>query len=387
LPVATSNVVRFQLLSAAELVIQAELDPLPATPAAMRASLNPKRAVFSARLAQFQAVLNSASSSFATVFNQVIAIATADLDSTQFDLSPFGDRAVVFAQDLVTNLTGHRADITARSAASQAQLALYQSASAASDQVAALQAAAKALLGSDFQIYPEFTLAGSQADEWANAVGYSTGGQLTQYLTTTAELDFPVDEWLYGVARIRPNMHTWEQIVMLADAFNLSAPDLIPIQFPYENNASWLALQYPDTYQLDSDRLLYTAQYVTPFDKTSRQCGMLIDEWTEVIPSTTRHTGITFNYDRPNNEASQSLLLVTPASSSGQWVWDDLVGALNETLDLAKKRAVEPVQIDATSYSRFLPATVMAVSYYGISITTSLAAGNGVFRALEKTNV
>ena len=74
---------------------------------------------------------------------------------------------------------------------------------------------------------------------------------------------------------------------------------------------------------------------------------------------------------------------MTPATASGAWQWDDLVGALNETLELSKKRALEPIHIDNTAYSRFLPATVMAATLYGISITTTLAAANGVFRKLE----
>ena len=68
-------------------------------------------------------------------------------------------------------------------------------AAANSDQVDALTAAAKALLGSDFQIYPEFTLGVAQASEWSNAITYSESGALTNYLTTTAKVDFPVDEW------------------------------------------------------------------------------------------------------------------------------------------------------------------------------------------------
>jgi hypothetical protein len=385
LPAATTDSVRFQALSAAELDIATTLDPLPADPATMRTALDAKRATFAARLAQFQAVLNAGTTSFATVLASAQAIPVSDLDPQAFDLSSFQDRAVVFATDLVTNLTGHQTDIQNRSAAVQVQLVTYAAAAAATDQVAALEAAAKALLGSDFRIYPEFSLSAAQGNEWANAIAASTGGTLLQYLTTTAKLDFPVDEWLYGVARIRPNMRSWEQLLMLTSAFGVASPSLVPAQVPYEAAPAWVALQYPDSYVLDSDRLLYTAQYVGPFDKASRQCGMLIDEWTEVIPATTRTTGIAFNYDRPNSEAPQSFLLVTPATGSGTWVWDDLLGAVNETLDLAKKRAVEPVQLDATPYSCFLPATVMAVSYYGISITTSLAAANGVFRYLESS--
>jgi hypothetical protein len=74
---------------------------------------------------------------------------------------------------------------------------------------------------------------------------------------------------------------------------------------------------------------------------------------------------------------------VTPASDTEQWQWADLVGALNETLDLAKKRALEPAHIDGQPYASFLPAAVMAATLYGISITTSLAAANGAFTQLR----
>jgi hypothetical protein len=208
-------------------------------------------------------------------------------------------------------------------------------------------------------------------------------GALFSFLKTTLSIDFPVDDWLYGVARVRPMLRAWEAIVMLARALDRPEPSLVPIQFPYESGAPWLAMQYPSTYKLESDRLLYTALYTTPFDKTARQCGLLLDEWTEVIPSLTRNTGITFNFARPDNEPPQALLLITPASASGTWEWDDLVGALNETLDLAKKRAVEPSKLDFTPYAPLLPATVMAVTLYGITITTNLAVANGALRNLE----
>ena len=36
------------------------------------------------------------------------------------------------------------------------------------------------------------------------------------------------------------------------------------------------------------------------------------------------------------------MLLVTPADVTGGWRWDDLVDALNETLDLAKRARSSP---------------------------------------------
>jgi hypothetical protein len=133
-------------------------------------------------------------------------------------------------------------------------------------------------------------------------------------------------------------------------------------------------------FRIDGDRLLYTAHYsVLPFQKTRRQCGLLLDEWTEVIPAEEETTGISFHYDRPNSEPPQVMLLVTPSEFKGAWQWSDLLDAVNETLDMAKKRAVEPVHVDAGSYARFLPATVMAVTVSQISIAANLAVNNRVF--------
>jgi hypothetical protein len=384
---ATPDDARFQALRGAESIIRTALEPLPATPAILRTALDGHRATFAARLKDFEDVLKPFTTAFSTLLASTVAIATDDLDSEPFDLTEFGTRAVVMAGDIATNLVGHQKQAEERSGVVKTQLDAAATADSATARVDAIQAAAKALLGPEFRIYPEFTISPAQVDELSNAINAFTSGELTKYLVETAGVPLPVDEWLYGVARVRRNMRTWEQLLMLTGAFGVGEPALIPAQLPFEAGAPWLALQYPSTYSVQSDRLLYTAYYSLPFNKGIRQCGILLDEWTEVIPGTDRTTGITFNFDRPNNEPPQSFLLVTPASFSETrtWQWGDVVGALNETLDLAKVRAVEPVHVDATTYARYLPATVMAVTLYGISITTALAAANGVMRRLETT--
>ena len=385
LPAATGDADRFKALQAAELLIVATADPPPATPAALRALLDTKRSDFLTRRNGFAGVLTSAG----TTFTGFLAAATAltpiaQFDRAPFDLAPFGDRAVVMAEDLAANLNGHLTAINKRRDATKKSLDDAAAATSQVAQVAAVEAAAKALLGDEFRIVPEFGLTTAQADEWANAVSQSTGGALLNYLTTSG-VDLPVAEWLCGAARVRPMLRAFEATVALTGALGRPEPSLLPIQLPYEAGAPWLALQFPPPpdYEVTSDHLLYTAYYMAPFDKTARQCGLLLDEWTEVLPATTRTTGITFNFNRPDNEPPQAILLITPASASGHWEWADLVGALNETLDLAKTRAVEPAQIDGTPYTMLLPATVMAVTLYGISITTSLAAANGVFRTMQ----
>jgi hypothetical protein len=108
---------------------------------------------------------------------------------------------------------------------------------------------------------------------------------------------------------------------------------------------------------------------------------MLIDEWSEVIPGTEETTGIAFHYDRPNCEAPQSWLLALPAVRDGAWSWDELLGAVNDALDSAKRRAIEPVQVDATAYGSFLPATMSPYTFPEISISNNLLRNLQIYSA------
>jgi hypothetical protein len=143
-------------------------------------------------------------------------------------------------------------------------------------------------------------------------------------------------------------------------------------------------MPFPAGHKLDAERLLYTAHYAVPFQKSARQCGLLIDEWTEVLPATEETTGLAFNYDRPNSEPPQVMLLVVPPDLSRPWEWDDLVEALNETLDWSKRRAVEPVHLDDRAYAWFLPATDSAVTLYPISIALTYSANNQVLEFMSQ---
>ncbi len=119
-------------------------------------------------------------------------------------------------------------------------------------------------------------------------------------------------------------------------------------------------------------------EYIYPvgFNKNQPQGGLLLDEWTEVIPAETETTGVAFHFDKPNAEPPQTLLLCTTPRFTGQWSWDDLVDTLHDTLDRAKIRAVEPDQLDQTELSVFLPATVLATTWQPITIAADLSVVN-----------
>jgi hypothetical protein len=139
-----------------------------------------------------------------------------------------------------------------------------------------------------------------------------------------------------------------------------------------------MALEYPPESKglLEKELLLYTACYATAFDGNDSQCGLLLDEWTEVIPSQTQTTGIAFQFDKPNAEPPQSILLATSPRFSGRWDWSDLVATLHETLDMARLRAVEPQQLDREPISVFLPATILATTWRPITIAADLSMVN-----------
>src|SRR5262249_19900589 len=103
-----------------------------------------------------------------------------------------------------------RTEVVRRLDASQESLDDHTTATSAVARVAALTAVAKALLGDDFVVIPRFTLIAGQGTEVEKALNNSNSGALLDYVTNTLRIDFPVDTWLYGVARVRGQMRVWE---------------------------------------------------------------------------------------------------------------------------------------------------------------------------------
>jgi len=382
---ATTDDARFAFLAQAERAISTnETKPLPATPALYRAAIGVKRNAFVAKRNQVDAVRGATRTSVSLLLADVEALLPfTDFDLAEFSLTAYGDDMVRFTEDASTVAGVIIAELDRRAGACTALFAEYLGSAAPSARAKALENAAKALLGEDFHIYPEFNLTAAQGDEFENALAASRSGDLFDYLTNPPEperdpLDFPVDTWLYGVARVRQKIHSWEQILMFAGVLGGAEPALDALQLPFIPGDRWLGLEFPPGMKLDKDRLLYTAHFAAPFNKAAPQCGLLLDEWTETIPTSSVDTGITFHHDRPNCEAPQSMLLVTPSEFRGAWQWDDLVGALNETLDFAKRRAVEPKHLDNSAYAPLLPATVIATQVSQLTIAVELALNNRI---------
>jgi hypothetical protein len=312
-----------------------------------------------------------------------------DFDSVPFDPEKTNDVAAEetrirrLREEARQKLKQLADDIVARGNKVTSLLADAAAKTAPAEKVEVMLTAAKQVLGEDLLLLPWFRLTKDQGDELALAVADSS--QLLEYQRNTLENRFPVDDWLYGLARVKEKMFHWENVTFLTEALgNANTPALTPLQLPYQPADSWLAMEFPPAYRIETEKLLYTAHFARPFDKTALQTGILVDEWTEVIPGKDEATGLSFHYDQPNTEPPQVMLLLVPPQLEGKWNWEDIVAGVRETFDMARKRAVEPAQIDHGPYAQFLPSTLMAVTLHPVTIATNLAVSNNVYDDLAK---
>ncbi|HWO66641.1 MAG TPA: hypothetical protein VNO31_42080, partial [Umezawaea sp.] len=373
LPNSTPNEPRFQLLEKAERILTTKPGPRTTTPSQMRTRVRNLRNTFAGEVNGLTQVASTDKTTLRDLLGEVAQrVPPAEFDPQGLDLTPFRDRIVAFGADLVVRARKLADELASRRAAAVNALALYDTAGNGPDRVRAGTDALKALLGEDVLSVPEFTPPSTVVQQWRKALADSD--KLVAHLKPAR--DFPVDDWLAGMARVRDKPRLWEQTGLLADALlgpggplGIGAPDwaepqLSPVQLPYVPKDHWLGLEFakdpdlPD--QLDEDRLLFTAHYATNLNG-NQQCGLLLDEWTEVIPAERETTGVAVHYNGPDSEPPQAMLLVVPPVrvAGGQWATTDLVDAITETFELAKTRAVEPAHVGATAFAHLLPAAVL----------------------------
>lgn len=379
----------FNILKKAELKVSSRVTvPLPATPADYFTLLD------GTQFAQFIDMEDNTIRPILDIYGltpliKAIQALTGQLppfDIIGIDISEQLHQVSIFAEDLRIRGENLSKEILNRETRVNNLLTSVSDTADALARVELVKNAAKTVFGDDFVTVPEFTVDPLQGTEWQNTLASSSPS--LRYLVNELDMDFPMDNWLYGVSRVRDKLYHVENTLFHIEGFTNTSLNLVPAQFPYREKDFWLGMQYPDkkpgtdeAFTIDEDKLLFTSIYTVPFDPAQSQCGLLLDEWTEVIPSREETLGLAFHYDQPNSEPPQTLLLVTPGDFTGHWRWDDLVATLHETLDMAKKRAVEPDHVDATVYSRFLPPIVSLASPLPLTATLNLALNNKVFYA------
>jgi len=237
-----------------------------------------------------------------------------------------------------------------------------------------LTQAGKVLFGDVFTVIPLFSY-NNAADM---QLSFTDRGVLTNYAKTKTGSEFVTEEWIQSTAVVRPKLAAWESIRMMYELLNKDALALATVQLPYRAQDSWLAVEFPDTnadatpFTITDDTISVVVHGDSTCFGAGFQGGLLIDDWTELIPSANQTTGISFNYNQPNAMAPQALLLAVPPVEKGRWSWEELIGILNDTFLRAKQRAVEPDLLDKankTEWSVLLPAVMSTFSQNDLDIS------------------
>ncbi|MFT5824282.1 MAG: hypothetical protein ACI8ZM_005548, partial [Crocinitomix sp.] len=218
-----------------------------------------------------------------------------------------------------------------------------------------LSEAGQTLFGRSFKIFPEFELLN------ANQVNLSRSN--TNLLDMIG--DMAAEEWMQTVAKVRNKITNYQKLRLLSDSLTgINAPDLTVTQLPVVSTTGdrWVGIELPESHVVSGDTLSIVFELPENNNAAALQAGMVIDEWVETIPDKNVETGVAMHYNQPNAEAPNALIMAVTPQLTGSWEWDDLMDTINETLSLAKKRAVEPDHLKESVWGQVLPALVASVS-------------------------
>ena len=119
-------------------------------------------------------------------------------------------------------------------------------------------------------------------------------------------------------------------------------------QAPWTKGERWIATAFVNARkQRPQARLSIVIHAPSGFEATGAQGGLLVDAWSEGVPTERRDTAIALRYNSPGTRAPQTILLATSPDPAQAWTTETLVAILRETLDLARMRAQPP-----TTFSR-----------------------------------
>jgi hypothetical protein len=214
------------------------------------------------------------------------------------------------------------------------------------------------IFGSSFLALPRLLAPPpGESDLWTGGVG--VGG-------IRARAGAEIRPWLTRMGTIRVNTSAFGTTLLAREAL-ARRPLLRTVQTPLGACATWVGLRFPDagppTVPVSSmivEVAGATAGSAEP-DLGGAVAGVLLDEWTEVVPRRLQRrnpnkpelppeivdvttTGVALNANAPGARPPQTILLALSADGA-DWNSDSLVRALDETMALARMRPLTLQQI------------------------------------------
>jgi hypothetical protein len=226
----------------------------------------------------------------------------------------------------------------------------------------AYTAAGRTLLGSDYVVLPLFA---------PHAEGRP---ELSAAAAAPAETDpLAIEAWLQSVSRVRPAMQAWDIVATCHEWLHDTVPGWVPLQLPIAPATAWIGGSFSPT---KAEDLLSIVTHDLPATLAAPAMGLLVDEWTELVPAAEETSGLAMHVNRPNAVAPQAILVAVAPKQTGHWAWTDLVAILDDTLARARLRAVEPDAI-GSPYFQLLPPIVSAFNNT-LVLATAKWAGAGL---------
>ncbi|HEY1428776.1 MAG TPA: hypothetical protein VGF18_04340, partial [Candidatus Tumulicola sp.] len=307
--------------------------------------------------AEFQARADAAESHMraaATALSQSPPTAKALLDASSFGARsayPQADTTLWAAQ-----AADALADFATRTAALDTLAAGFDRTTATADaQVAHDVARMQATFGASFVVLPAFvaTATSPLAQLWSNSDALQGGDA------------FASVRFLQRAARVRTGVQRMTDAMLLAESL-AGTPFSLPAvaQMGAAAGDRWGGL---DTAPAPSSSTLSLVAWTSPGTPSAgaQIAGLAIDEWTDVVPSSTQTTGVAFDFAAPTARAPQAVLIAVAPDLFPEWTLESLEGSVLEALDLAKIRGVDPDALGALGH--YLPALYFP---YNASSTT-----------------
>jgi hypothetical protein len=249
------------------------------------------------------------------------------------------------------------AELLALAVAAQKELGTRQAAApplTASDPIALVAAAgdvAGAVFGRDFRFLPQL-VAPALEEPLAGSAALVGDPALPR-------------QALQQVARVRPSVGRWRSLWLYGQALGTAAPSLEVAQLP--SASAWAGRPGAEIAQGTLSLIVHRPTNASP--KTG-WAGLVVDEWTETVPSAVQHTSISFRHEAPVAEAPQAVLLAVPPTDTPIWDVETLLDTVRETLTLAKIRGVDGPLLQ--SLRPFLPAICLTGNTANETVSTDL---------------
>jgi hypothetical protein len=221
------------------------------------------------------------------------------------------------------------------------------------------------VFGRNFVVLPRFACDAAGAAELSGALVASRQTQGGDPLAAHS--------WFARYARVRDPMSRMSACLRGAEVLGTGERlNLSVLQLPLVAGERWVGLPPVPGASLAAGKLSLVLQTSGPVNMAVALTGLIIDEWTETVPSTRENTAVTFQLDPPDACAPQCVLLAVPPVPGVDWTPDVLRQVLEETFDLAKLRAVDAETLGEIAH--YLPALYLAFNAKDDAVSTDFAA-------------